>query len=548
MGELKTYRRKRDFNKTPEPSGPAGGPIPGKNRFVVQMHKARRLHYDFRLESGGVLVSWAVPRGPSLDPSKKHLAVRTEDHPLDYIGFEGVIPEGQYGAGPVIVWDTGHYTNITSRRGGHAPLEDSLKNGHVSVWLDGEKLKGGFALTRLSTGEKENWIMVKMDDPLASADTDPVSTMPRSVKSGRTIDELAQGNRNGGPAIKGKSGVENIPPEVQKKLKKIPQPKFVKPMLAALAEKSHEKILEDENRLFEPKLDGQRCLAFRKGEKLDLVSRNRIGINGNYPEIVEAMLAQPATDFIVDGEIVALENGTPSFEKLQPRMQIGNPDEALRTQIEVVYYLFDLLYLDGYDITGLPLSLRKSVLRQAFSYTDKILYLDHETGSGKSVFHNACKKGMEGVIAKRAESPYRSGRARDWLKFKCGLGQEFVIGGFSERGGTRSSPGFGFGALLIGYYEGGKLKYAGKVGTGYNEFTLKTLGEKLRAMERKKAPFAPHPELKEKNVHWVEPGMVCEVEFSEWTKGGLLRHPRFKGIRTDKAPREVMREQAPDMK
>lgn len=331
----------------------------------------------------------------------------------------------------------------------------------------------------------------------------------------------------------------------QSKLKQVSQPQFIKPMLATLAEKPHEKILSDESWIFEPKLDGQRCLAFRAGEKLNLISRNNIALNRNYPEIVNAMLSQPATQFIVDGEVVAFEKGVPSFEKLQPRMQIRDYLGAERTQVQVFYYLFDLLYLDGFDITGLALSLRKDVLRQAFSFNGNIRIADHVTGSGNDIFLDSCKKGLEGIIAKKAESLYKSGRSREWLKFKCGLGQEFVIGGFTERGGARPVPDSGFGALLVGYFEGGKLVYAGKVGTGYSEFMLNTIGQKLRAIEKKKPAFAPHPKLREeKNVHWVEPVIVCDVKFSEWTKAGLMRQPRFKGLRMDKPPREVVREQA----
>lgn len=325
--------------------------------------------------------------------------------------------------------------------------------------------------------------------------------------------------------------------EVRKKLRKIkiPGPEFVKPMLATLTDKAFSK----EDWVFETKFDGQRCLAFRSGGNVKLVSRNRIGLNGNYPELVEAMLAQPAQDFIADGEVVALRDGLPSFEKLQPRMQITKPAEALGSGIEVFYYLFDLIYLDGYELTRLGLTLRKDILRQTFAFEDPIRYAGHVEAAGEDFFREACRKGFEGIIAKRADSAYQPGRSRDWLKFKCGRGQEFVIGGFTDPGGART----GFGALLLGYYDKGKLVYAGKVGTGFSDFLLKALGAKLKSIRRNTAPFAPHPQLREKGVHWVKPELVCEVEFSEWTSGGLLRISRFKGIRTDKDPREVVREE-----
>ncbi|MDA8091408.1 MAG: non-homologous end-joining DNA ligase [Nitrospiraceae bacterium] len=334
--------------------------------------------------------------------------------------------------------------------------------------------------------------------------------------------------------------------KAQKKLKKAPQPGSVKPMLATLAGK---KPFPKEGWIYESKLDGQRCIALRSGQDLRLISRNQILVNGNYPELVQAMLAQPSRDFIADGEIVAFRKGLPSFEELQPRMQIRDPVEAMRTGIKVFYYLFDLIYLEGYELANLELRLRKDILRQTFTFRDPVRFAEHKESAGVDFFEESCKKGFEGVIAKKADSLYRPGRSMEWQKFKCGHGQEFVIGGYTDPGGART----GFGALLLGYYEKGKLVYAGKVGTGFDQFMLDTLAEKLGKLEQKERPFAPHPELSEKgekvkrgkkNIHWVKPELTGEVEFSEWTSGGLLRQPRFKGLRPDKPAREVVREEA----
>jgi DNA ligase D-like protein (predicted ligase) len=279
--------------------------------------------------------------------------------------------------------------------------------------------------------------------------------------------------------------------------------------------------------VYEPKLDGERCIAFRSGgREVRLMSRNRKELNGNYP------------DFIVDGEVVALENGRPSFSKLQPRMQTRDPDKAMRSGVPVYYYLFDLLYYEGHSLMALPLSLRKEVLKNTFSFQDPIRYTSHvEAEEAEKYLAGLCAGGWEGVIAKKADGPYLEKRSRDWLKFKCGKEQEFIILGYTDPSGART----GFGALLIGYYKDGKLLYAGKVGTGYDEHTLKTLGATLEEMRIEGSPPAlqPHKEIPHRGVHWVEPSLIAQVAFSEWTPDGLLRHPRFKGLRRDKFPREV---------
>lgn len=321
-----------------------------------------------------------------------------------------------------------------------------------------------------------------------------------------------------------------------------PQPVYIVPMMARLAGKNGEETpFPGEGWIFEPKLDGEICVAFRKGGAVRLISRSRKNLNSNYPELVSALQNQPAGDFIVDGEIAALEGGLPSFEKLQPRMQIRDPLEALNTGIDVFYYLFDLLYLEGSDLTGLELIYRKRMLEYVMSYTDPIRYTAHKEEGGREFFKEACSGGWEGIIAKRAASRYVQKRSRDWLKFKCLNEQEFVICGFTGPGGARK--GF-FGALLLGYYRGGSLVYAGRVGTGFNEYMLKSLGERLSRLERKTSPVNENlPEgAALRNVHWVDPELVCQAAFSQWTKDGVLRQPRFKGLRRDKRPSEVVRE------
>lgn len=328
--------------------------------------------------------------------------------------------------------------------------------------------------------------------------------------------------------------------EARKKLRKTPQPAWVSPMLATLTDKA----FSGAGWIFEPKLDGERCLAFRLAAEVRLISRNRKSLNANYPELVEALLREPSQDFIVDGEVVALKNGVPDFSKLQPRMQTADPDRAIRSGVPVYYYLFDLLYYEGHSLMRLPLRLRKEMLKNTFAFTGPIRYTPHVETEGAKYFNGLCRAGWEGVVAKNYDSPYLEKRTRDWLKVKCVKGQEFVILGYTDPSGART----GFGALLVGYYKSGKLTYAGKVGTGYDERTLRGLGAKLAGMrlEGAKPPPAlqPHKEIPRKGVHWVPPRLVAQVAFTEWTPDGLLRHPAFKGLRRDKAPREVGPEEA----
>jgi bifunctional non-homologous end joining protein LigD len=319
----------------------------------------------------------------------------------------------------------------------------------------------------------------------------------------------------------------------REELRERKQPSWMAPMLATLADAP----FSDPQWLYERKLDGVRCLAFRNGTKIRLLSRNKRSQNDTYPELVEAIERQPGDDFIVDGEIVAFEKGVTSFSRLQRRMQIQDPNKARKTNIAVYYYLFDLLYLDGHDTTRLALRDRKAVLREALRFEDPVRFTTHRNEHGEGFLEEACKKGWEGLIAKRAGAPYVHRRSTDWLKFKCVHRQEVVIGGYTDPRGAR----IGFGALLIGYYQRGKLRYAGKVGTGYDTETLQSLGDRLAAMERKSSPFADADGLP-KGAHFVTPKLIAEVGFTEWTEDGRMRHPRYLGLRRDKKAEDVVRE------
>jgi bifunctional non-homologous end joining protein LigD len=331
----------------------------------------------------------------------------------------------------------------------------------------------------------------------------------------------------------GRNLLDGLPVDAKTRLQKRAQPKWVAPMLATLTDE----VFSREGWLFEPKWDGERCLAFRRGRDLNLFSRNRIRLNEKYPEVVEAMFRQKTTCFIADGEIVTFDDGITSFAKLQPRMQVAHPSTDLIRRVPVWFYLFDLLYLDRYDIRHLPLRYRKKVLRNAFDFQGSLRFTEHIKTEGAAYYRRACRKGWEGVIAKNGDSVYVSRRTRDWLKFKCKQMQEFVIGGYTDPRGSRN----GFGALLLGFYRGRKLVYAGKVGTGFDQDLLRRLGEKLARLETPVSPLAENG-LPRRGVHWVKPKLVAQIAFTEWTAGGKLRHPRFLGLRDDKRPEDVVRE------
>jgi bifunctional non-homologous end joining protein LigD len=504
---LERYRDKRSFDQTPEPRGAVEPEAAGGLRFVIQKHDARRLHYDVRLEADGVLISWAVPKGPSYDPKTKRLAVHVEDHPLDYRTFEGVIPNAQYGAGTVIVWDEGTYRNLTEKNGKEVPVPAAVKAGHVSVWFAGAKLTGGWSFTRTGGGGggKENWLMIKRADETADPKLDITESQPNSAVTGRSLDDV------------GRDRDATWTRE---------QATWTPPMLAQLVK------VEDHARRpgdwrYERKLDGLRCVAVRNGDQVDLWSRNHLSFSARFPELVDALRQLPPTNFTLDGEIVAFEGSKTSFAGLQR----GAADA------QVVLGVFDLLQLLGQDTTGLPLADRQALVAQVLDGGPAALFpVESHVGDPLELLKRACADGWEGLIAKRVGSTYRSGRSDDWQKLKCNASQELVVAGWTEPKGSR----VGFGALLVGYYDGDDLRYAGKVGTGFDHQQLLDMHRRLERAERKTSPFSD--EIKEKGAHWATPEMVAEVSFTEWTTDGRLRHPAFQGLRPDKKAREVRRE------
>lgn len=519
---LQEYKRKRDFEKTPEPAGQVAK-AEGSS-FVVQKHAASRLHYDFRLEMEGVLRSWAVPKGPSLDPEEKRLAVHVEDHPLDYGGFEGIIPKGQYGGGTVLLWD----------RGTWHPEGDPVKaykKGHLKFRLEGEKLHGGWHLVRLRgrDEDKENWLLFKDNDEVAVPGSGDalVEQYPESVSTGLTLEEIAadpdrvwQSNRE--------EKVEKAKKEPPEGARKAKLPARVAPQLATLVSDPP----RGDEWIHELKFDGYRVLCELNGGNVRIITRNGKDWTDRFGPVAEAIAGLPAREALLDGEVaVLLPNGTTSFQALQNALGGGNAD--------LVFFAFDLLHLDGYDLRPAPLLRRKEALASLVPKAGTIRMSDHVRGTGEAFYLQACGFGLEGIISKRADQPYRSGRGKDWVKVKCLKRQEMVVVGFTDPEGSRS----GFGALHLAVNEGGELVYAGKVGTGFDTKTLTALRKRLGKLERKTPAFKNAPRGAEaRRSHWVEPKLVAEVAFTEWTEDGLLRHPTFQGLREDKTPDEVVRE------
>lgn len=508
---LEVYRDKRDFERTPEPS--TGKPTEGNPRFVVQQHAARAMHWDVRFEVDGVMPSWAVPKGPSYDPKVRRLAVHTEDHPLDYRHFEGVIPAGEHGGGRVIVWDEGTYANVTQRNGEAVSMRAAIDAGHFSVQVTGEKLQGGwsFSRTRRDRSGKEQWIMIKRADESADPQRDVVKDEPRSVRSGLTVVEVTDEQTPDLPTVASTSS---------------DRANWLVPMLAQL---TGEPPVGDEW-TYERKLDGLRCLAVRNGDEVRLWSRNQLSFDARFPALRQALRELPADNFVLDGEIVAYdETGNTSFGRLQ------NGDGA-----EAVLVVFDVLHLLGQDVRGLSLAQRRRLLGQVVvdEVQVQIQVSQPLAGSneGAELLVHACAEGWEGIMAKRLDGPYRAGRSSDWRKLKCLSSQELVIGGWTDPKGART----GFGALLVGYYDDVGLRYAGKVGTGFNARLLLEIHNELIHLARPASPFAD--QFPSRDVHWVEPALVAQIDFGEWTSEGRLRHPRFVGLRVDKVAADVRRE------
>jgi bifunctional non-homologous end joining protein LigD len=554
---LKTYHLKRHFSLTAEPRGKVT-----RNRgnaFVIQKHAARRLHYDLRLELDGVMKSWAVTRGPSLIPGDKRLAVEVEDHPIDYNKFEGTIPQGEYGGGTVMIWDRGRWQ----------PEDDphkGLAKGHLAFTLDGEKLHGGWHLVRMHRrpGEKRNnWLLIKQhDDAERSArDKDILEEKPLSAATGRTMDEIAsrskrvwRSNRTNASDPSKASKRKNEPRKqtraaVIKPLRKTSKPDddalagarraalpaFVAPCLATLSEKPP----DSDNWIHEIKFDGYRIQARIDRGKVKLLTRKGLDWAKKFPTVAAAVAKLPVESALVDGELVVEgSDGISSFSLLQQDLKAGRDDRMM-------FYVFDLLYLDGFDLRPLSLSARKKTLAKLLERPPARTPLrlsESLTERGTILLQHACKMGLEGIVSKVADAPYHSGRGRDWIKTKCSDRQELVVVGVVPS----TADARAVGALVLGFYENGKLRYAGRTGTGFTREVARSLYRKLKSIETAKSPFETIP-AEERGVRkpiWVEPRTVVEVDFHGWTHGDRVRQASFQGVREDKAAKEVLREKA----
>jgi bifunctional non-homologous end joining protein LigD len=515
--KLEEYKRKRQFDRTPEPSG-AEAPSKTENTFVVQKHAARRLHYDFRLAMQGTLKSWAVPKGPSLNPNDKRLAVQTEDHPLDYANFEGNIPEGSYGAGTVMVWDRG-----TFQVEGKGDAVKQLERGEIKFALNGEKLRGSFVIVKLKNSEKGNeWLMIKHKD----AEVDPnwnIDEHDGSVLTGRILEEIkAQSPPKRGPSPLHAAELEGA--------KKSAMPTRMGPMLATLSDRP----FSDSNWLFEIKWDGVRALAWIDDGELNLRARSGSDITLQYPELAALPQAFSGRQAILDGEIAVLDGrGHSDFEELQERMHVRNPGQTLLSKYPVVYFVFDLLYCDGYDLRAAPLLERKQLLQRLLHTSERIRYSDHQVEKGKELFELAKQNELEGIVAKRVDSRYVSERSANWLKLKTSKTLDAIVGGWTAPRGA----GAPFGSLLLGLYEGKKLRFIGHAGSGFESKIHEEVAAKLKELEAAKCPFDKVPETNEKAT-WVTPRLVARVRFSGWTQENRLRHPVFLGLREDAKPED----------
>jgi bifunctional non-homologous end joining protein LigD len=538
---LEDYRKKRDFSATPEPPPEAGSSLAG-DLFVVQKHAARALHYDVRLEMGGVLKSWAVPKGPSLDPDEKHLAVRVEDHPLDYADFEGVIPRGEYGGGTVMVWDRGRWFPDGESA---ADPEKALRDGRLKVRLEGTKLRGRWMFVRMrrrpeERGDKENWLFFKERDAEArSGEAAQITTLwPESARSGRSLEEIAAAAV--AADLRGDEQAEPprlVDPATIPGARRAPLPRSLEPELATLVSEAP----AGDGWIHEIKFDGYRVMARLENGKATLFTRRGVDWTDHFPTLIGAVGELPARQAIFDGETVYLgSDGTTDFSRLAAALQSGTDPEA-----RVVYFVFDLLYLDGYDLTKSPLVARKAALASLLGRglpTSRVRYVDHVAGSGPEFFRQACGLALEGSIAKRGEAPYRPGRGRDWLKVKCLHRQEFVIGGFTERADAAG----GVGALLLGAHDqpGGMLRYVGRVGTGWDDETMRALRARLNPLRHESSPLSDAPRGREATgVRWVRPDLVVEIEYLSWSGPGRLRHASFRGLRLDRPAAEVVLEE-----
>ena len=602
---LEEYKRKRRFEETPEP--PPKLETKSGNRFVVQMHDATRLHYDFRLETEGVLKSWAVPKGPSLDPADKRLAMQVEDHPVSYFDFEGNIPENNYGAGTVIVWDVGTWQPLSpvAVNGKYVPGTEAeaatmLAKGDLKFRLNGKRLKGDFALVKMRGrrpgGKGNEWLMIKKHDDHVVEGYD-IAAIDTSVLSGRTLEQVAgdagsaewksrpagrgrlkaawladavakldqkkklqklTGERTGEHRGRKKNGKSDSAPEKESSATAVASvvkafeapvkramPAAIHPMLA----ESVEKPFDGAEWLFEIKWDGYRAIAFIANAKVRLVSRNQNDLTPRYPELVDLPRFVKAKTAILDGEVVALDDeGKASFSLMQQRtgFRPGGKGAPANADVPVLYYAFDLLYLDGYDWRRVPLEERKRKLAELVVTGDVVRFSDHYEEHGKALFEMARKKGLEGIVGKKRASFYEERRSREWLKVKLRQRLECVIGGYTEPEGSRAH----FGSLVLGLYDKkGRLIHVGQVGSGFDQKLLDELWKVLQKLGTKKNPFFGEVEAL-RRVFWVKPELVAEIEYAQWTggtnegSGPKLRAPVFLGLRDDKDPKECVLEDA----
>ena len=563
---LQVYRKKRDFSVTPEPRGRKHSAAGG--RYVIQKHAARRLHYDLRLELDGVMKSWAVTRGPSLVPGEKRLAVQVEDHPIDYNTFEGTIPKGQYGGGTVMIWDRGRWQPEGDPHKGYA-------KGHLSFTLEGEKLKGAWHLVRMHKrpGERQDpWLLIKADDAWArgARDKDILDEKPLSVVTGRSIPEIAEGrggkrvwqsNRGGKPKAAAPAAAPAVAPAVRGKRAAVSRASARRPRRATTAKARKSKAAKPKARgeplpdfvppqlatlelqapagagwVHEIKLDGYRIQARLDHGEVRLLTRKGLDWSRKFPNIATAVAELAAETALLDGELVVENDGISSFANLQADLKAERRDRF-------VYYVFDLLHLDGVDLTGRPLLERKAALQRLLGSSKQrngpLKLSEHLEGDGPTVLREACRLHLEGIVSKREAAPYRRGRSADWIKSKCSDRQELVVIGYAPSNVLPKSVG----ALIVGYYERGKLQYAGRVGTGYSQPVAKDLWKQLHPLETGRPPIDPRPpQERRRNVVWVAPKIVIEADFHGWTTDRLVRQASFKGVREDKPASDVVRE------
>lgn len=502
--KLREYNQKRDFEKTLEPEGKTASSEDGL-RFVIQHHMARREHYDLRLEWEGALLSWAVPKGPSYNTRDKRLAIQVEDHPLEYRNFEGTIPKGEYGGGVVMLWDEGFWEPYGS-------VEEGLHKGELKFVLKGSRLKGKWALVRWkakSSEAKNNWLLLKEKDEYVKADNG-ISQFTTSIRTGRTMEEIERGEEE-----------------------KVMRNPFDRASVQLA--KSVNQIPEGEDWLYELKYDGYRIMAFVEGNDVRLITRNGNDYGNRFHTVTASLIdLAKGRAMVLDGEVVITdESGKTDFQALQSYMK--NPQAKNPT-----FIVFDLLALDGADLRERPLVDRREMLEALMKEAPKGLYYSrYVRGKGKECFAAACETGMEGIIGKKPHSIYSGTRNGDWIKLKCDKRQEFVIGGYTLTDKKKR----GISSLLLGYYEGQDLVYAGRAGTGLRETDIKNLENKFEHLKRMNPPFSlpPKPRTKEK-ITWLEPELVAEIKFAEWTKDNLLRQASFKGIRTGKDPRDIKKD------